>query len=44
MVAAGFGQRLKPMADVYIEAAGIDATAAEPPRTIRGFPRSPARG
>ncbi|WP_426976368.1 hypothetical protein ACQCSU_16625 [Pseudarthrobacter sp. O4] len=30
MVEAGFGQRLKLMADAYIEAAGIDAPAAEP--------------
>jgi putative flavoprotein involved in K+ transport len=30
MVEAGFGQRLKVMADAYIEAAGIDAPPAEP--------------
>lgn len=32
MVEAGFGQRLKLMADAYIEAAGIDAPASEPPQ------------
>ncbi len=32
LVEAGFGRRLKPMADAYIEAAGIGAPVAEPPQ------------
>ncbi len=38
MVEAGFGQRLKPMADAYIAAAGIDAPAAEPPQDDTWLP------
>lgn len=38
MVEAGFGQRLKPMADAYIEAAGVDAPDAEPPQDDAWLP------
>lgn len=38
MVEAGFGQRLKLMADAYIAAAGIDAPAPETPRTDSWLP------
>jgi putative flavoprotein involved in K+ transport len=38
MVEAGFGQRLKLMADAYIAAAGIDAPPPETPTTDAWLP------
>lgn len=38
MVEAGFGQRLKVMADAYIQAAGVDAPPAEPLPEDRWLP------
>ncbi|AUZ33912.1 FAD-dependent oxidoreductase [Arthrobacter sp. PGP41] len=38
LVEAGFGQRLKLMADAYIAAAGIDAPAPETPQTDSWLP------
>jgi putative flavoprotein involved in K+ transport len=43
LVEAGFGQRLQPMFDAYIAAAGIDAPPADPPRVDDWLPSEPPR-
>jgi putative flavoprotein involved in K+ transport len=43
MVEAGFSQRLKPMIDSYIAAAGLSAPEPEPPRVDTWLPSEPAR-
>lgn len=43
LVEAGFGQRLQPMIDAYIAAAGIQAPAADPPRVDDWLPSEPPR-
>lgn len=42
-VEAGFRQRLQPMFDAYIAAAGIQAPEADPPRQDHWLPSEPAR-
>jgi putative flavoprotein involved in K+ transport len=42
-VEAGFSQRLQPMFDAYIAAAGISAPAAEAPKADDWLPSGPAR-
>jgi putative flavoprotein involved in K+ transport len=43
LVEAGFSQRLQPMFDAYIAAAGISAPTPEPPRVEDWLPSEPAR-
>ena len=43
LVEAGFSQRLQPMLDAYIAAAGIPAPDADPPRADDWLPSEPAR-